>query len=167
MKKIILKNALLGGIIVCIIMISMTIYMKSYPNNQPNAIVGFVSMLLAFTFVIIGIKQYREANDNRITFGKAFLIGFSISLIMSILYVIVWLIIYYNFFPNFMDHYSEMVIKNTKPDEIAAKTSEMNQMKEWYKNPIMVILLTLMEIFPLGLVISFFAALVLKRTTKN
>jgi hypothetical protein len=66
-----------------------------------------------------------------------------------------------------MDYYSEMVLKNTKPDEIAAKTSEMNQMKEWYKNPIMIILLTLMEIFPLGIVISLFAALVLKRSAKN
>jgi hypothetical protein len=26
-----------------------------------------------------------------------------------------------------------MVLKNTDPDEIAVKTSEMNQMKEWYK----------------------------------
>jgi hypothetical protein len=54
MKNIILKNALFGGIIVCMVMISMTFYMKANPNNQPNAIVGFASMLLAFA-VIIGM----------------------------------------------------------------------------------------------------------------
>lgn len=163
MKNIILKNGLLGGIIVCTVMISMTFYMKANPNNEPSAIIGFASMFLAFIFVILGIKQHREANNNSITFGKAFLIGFLISLFMSIIYVIVWLIIYYNFFPNFMEQYSEMVLKNTNPDEIAAKTLEMNQMKEWYKNPVMIILLTLMEIFPLGIVVSLIAALVLKR----
>jgi hypothetical protein len=58
-------------------------------------------------------------------------------------------------------------LKSTKPDEIATKTIEMNQMKEWYKNPVMIILLTLMEIFPLGIVVSLIAALVLKRKAKN
>lgn len=163
MKKIILKNGILGAIIVCIVMMSMTLYMKANPNNEPNAIVGFGSMLLAFIFVILGIKQYRASNNNQITFGKAFLIGVLISLVISVIYVIVWLIIYYNFFPDFIDRYSEIVLKSTKPEDIAAKTAEMNQMKEWYKNPVMIILLTLMEIFPLGIVVSLIAAFVLKR----
>ncbi|MNR47293.1 hypothetical protein D3C85_1663770 [compost metagenome] len=62
-----------------------------------------------------------------------------------------------------MDKYSEMVLKNAKPAELSAKITEMNQMKEWYKNPLLVILLTFMEILPIGIVVSLITALILKR----
>jgi F0F1-type ATP synthase assembly protein I len=163
MKNSILKNGIFGGIIVSIVMISMILYMKTYPDREPSAIVGFGSMLLAFIFVILGIKHQRETNNGVITFGKAFLTGLSISLVISTIYVLVWLIIYYNFFPDFMEQYSKMVLKNTSPEKLAAKTAEMNQMKEWYKNPIMIILLTLMEVLPIGIVVSLIGALVLKK----
>lgn len=163
MKNIILKNGIFGGIIVSIVMISMTFYMKTFPDREPSSIIGFGSMLLAFIFVIIGIKQERETNNGVIYFGKAFLTGLSISLVISTIYVIAWLIIYYNFFPNFMEQYSEMILNKTNTEELAAKTAEMNQMREWYKNPVMIILLTLMEVLPLGILVSLIGALILKK----
>jgi hypothetical protein len=159
----IFKKGILGGILVSIVMISMTYYMKTNPGQEPSAIIGFISMFLAFSFVLLGIKQERESNNGAITFGRAFLTGFAISFVISTIYVLVWLVIYYNFFPDFMEKYSEMVLKNTNPEELAAKTAEMNQMKEWYKNPLMIILLTYMEIFPIGIVVSLIGALILKK----
>lgn len=159
----ILKNGILGGIIAAIVMASMVFYMKANPGEQPSAIIGFISMLLAFTFLILGIKQQRESNRGKITFGSAFLTGLGIAFVISTMYVLAWLVIYYNFFPDFMEKYGEMVLKNTKPEELAIKTTEINQMKEWYKNPLMVILLTYMEILPIGIVISIIGALVLKK----
>lgn len=163
MKNIIIKNGIFGGIIVSIVMIAKTLYMKTYPDREPSAIIGFGSMLIAFIFVIRGIKQERGTNRGVITFGAAFLAGFCISLVISTIYVIFWLIIYYNFFPDFMGPDSKIVLKSTKPEELAAKTTEMNQMKEWYKNPMMIILLTLMEILPIGIVVSLIGALVLQK----
>jgi hypothetical protein len=163
MKKNIFKNGIIGGIIVSIVMIAMTYFMKTHPNEQPNPIVGFISMLLAFITVIVGIKRERLDNNGSVTFGKAFLTGLGISLVIATIYVLVWLIIFYNFFPNFMEQYSEMVLKNTKPEALASKTAEMNQMKEWYKNPIMVILLTYAEILPIGIIVSLISALILKK----
>jgi hypothetical protein len=163
MQNNIFKNGILGGIIVSIVMISMIYYMKTNPGQEPNAIVGFISMFSAFIFVILGMKKERELNNGSITFKRAFLTGLGITFIISTIYVLVWLVIYYNFFPDFMEKYSEMVLKNTNPQELSAKTTEMNQMKEWYKNPLMIILLTYMEIFPIGIVVSFIGALILKK----
>jgi hypothetical protein len=163
MKNNIFKNGILGGIIAAIVMASMAFYIKTNPGQEPNPIIGFIGILMAFTFLIVGIKQQREINNGTITFGKAFLTGLGISFIISTIYVLVWLVIYYNFFPDFMEKYSEMVLKNTNPEELSAKTSEMNQMKEWYKSPLNVILLTYIEILPLGIVISFIGALILKK----
>lgn len=159
----IFKNGIFGGIIAAAVMSSMVFYMKANPGVEPNAIIGFIGMLFAFIFLILGIKQEREINNGTITFGKALLIGLGISFVISTMYVLAWLVIFYNFFPDFIERYSEMVLKNTSPEEIAAKTTEMNQMKEWYKSPLMVILLTFMEIFPLGIVVSLIAGLILKK----
>lgn len=163
MTKNIIKNGILGGLIAAGVMTAMVFYMKTNPGMEPNAVIGFISMLVAFVFLVLGIKQNREINDGKISFGKAFLIGLGISFIISTIYVLAWLIIFYNFFPDFIEKYSEMVLKNTSPEELTAKTTEMNQMKEWYKNPLMVILLTFMEIFPLGVLISLIAGFFMKK----
>lgn len=165
MKNIVIKNGILGGLIVSIVMISMAYYMTANPDNEPNAVIGFISMFLAFIFIFLGIKEQRAANNGFISFGKAFSTGLLISLIISVIYVIVWLIVYYNFFPDFMEKYSQIVLKNTKPEDLTAKTAEMNQMKEYYKSPIMITLLTFMEIFPFGLLLSLIFALILRKKT--
>ncbi len=163
MNAIILKNGLIGGTIVSLIMVGMTFYMKANPENEPNSIIGFTSMILAFSFLVFGITQQRKINNGIISFGKAFMTGFKISLIISVIYVFIWLIIYYNYFPNFMEQYSDIVLKRTSSEDLASKTLEMNQMKEWYKNPLLVILLTFGEILPLGIIISLVSALILKK----
>lgn len=163
MNKIILKNGLFGGIIVSSLLVFVTLYMKANPEKEVNMIIGFAVMILAFFFVAWGIKQQREANNQLISFGKAFMSGFWITFIISTIYVLVWLIILYNFFPNFAEHYTDMAIAKASPDEVAKVTEEMNSFKEMYKNPIMVILFTYMEILPLGIVFSLVSALIFKK----
>ena len=167
MNKIVLKNGLFGSSIVTALLLSVTFYMKANPEKEVSMFFGFAGMLLAFFFVVLGIKQQKEANNGFISLGKAFLTGFWITLIISTIYVIVWLIVFYNFFPNFAEHYTDMAIAKASPDEVAQVTEEMNSFKEMYKNPIMVILLTYMEILPLGIVFSLISALILKKKQIN
>lgn len=163
MNKIIIKNALFGSIIVSALLVFVTLYMKANPEKEVSMLIGFAVMILAFFFVAFGIKQQREANNGVISFGKAFMTGFWITLIISTIYVLVWLVILYNFFPNFMEHYANMAIEKASPEEVVKVTEEMNTYKEMYKSPIMVILLTYMEILPLGIIFSLVSALILKK----
>lgn len=163
MNNIIIKNGLFGSIIVSALLVFVTMYMKANPEKEVSMMIGFAVMILAFFFVAWGIKQQRDANNGLITFGKAFMIGLWITLIISTIYVLVWLIILYNFFPNFAEHYTDMAIQKASPEEVAKVTEEMNSFKEMYKNPIMVILFTYMEILPLGIVFSLVSALILKK----
>jgi pheromone shutdown protein TraB len=167
MNKIVLKNGLFGSSIVTALLLSVTFYMKANPEKEVSMFFGFAGMLLAFIFVVLGIKQQRDTNNGFISLGKAFLTGFWITLIISTIYVVVWLIVFYNFFPNFAEHYTDMAIAKASPDEVAQVTEEMNSFKEMYKNPIMVILLTYMEILPLGIVFSLISALILKKKQIN
>ena len=88
------------------------------------------------------------------------------------MYVLVWLIDYYLFIPDFMDKYTAHMISQAQHSgasaaEIAAKTKEAVGMKEMYKSPVMVVLFTYMEIFPVGLVVSLITALILKRNANK
>lgn len=167
MNKIVLKNGLFGSSIVTALLLSVTFYMKANPEKEVSMFFGFAGMLLAFIFVVLGVKQQRDTNNGFISLGKAFLTGFWITLIISTIYVVVWLIVFYNFFPNFAEHYTDMAIAKASPDEVDKVTEEMNSFKEMYKNPIMVILLTYMEILPLGIVFSLISALILKKKQIN
>lgn len=169
MKKIVLVYGLISGLIIGIwTMISMA-YFHNSNSYQGSMLVGYTAMFLALSFVYVGVRKFRdEENEGNITFSKALQIALSISFLASTIYVIAWLIDYYVFLPDFMDqfavHYLEE-IKNSGATaaEISAKTTEINSMKELYKNPVMVVLFTYLEILPVGVVVSIVSALVLRK----
>src|SRR5690606_33371783 len=103
-----------------------------------------------------------------ISFGKAFKIGALIMLIASSFYVITWLIDYYVFMPDFAETYAAHTLESLKSSgasqaEIDAQSKEMASFVKMYKNPLFVILMTYMEILPVGLLITLISALILKR----
>ncbi len=170
MKKTILTNGIIGGIIVSIMMMISTIVFKCNPNMSSSMAIGYAGMLIAFSFVFIGIRNYRnKQNDGFVSFGDAFKIGLLISLIASTFYVVSWLVEYYCFFPDFMEKYSAAAIQKIENDphitstEVAAQVDQIKTMQEMYKSPIWVILFTYAEIFPLGILISLISALILKK----
>lgn len=163
MNKIILKYGIFGGMAASLVMSCIALYMKSNPQETVNMFIGMFTMILAYTFIVLGIIKLRNENNGILTFGKAFLCGVGIVFIAATIYVLTWLIIYYNFFPNFMDHYSDLALKETPPEELVAKKAELEAYKDMYKTPIGVILLTYMEMFPIGVIFSLICALILKK----
>lgn len=169
MKKTILIYGFIAGLIVTLMMLYGTYSCYSDPNFKASEIFGFAGMLVAFIFIFLGIKNFRDhQNDGVISFGKAFKIGALIALVASTCYVAVWLIEYYVFFPDFMDKFITTSIKNAQESgksavELTAITKQMNQYREWYKNPILVLLMTYMEILPIGLVVALLSSMILKK----
>jgi ethanolamine transporter EutH len=168
-NSISIKFGLIAGAIVTLFMITSTSLAYNKPNIKIGEILGYSGMLVAFIFVFIGVKSYRDKYCNGfITFGEAFKIGLTITVIASCFYVLTWLIEYYVFMPDFMDKFIKISIENAKAKglsaaEIAAHTKDMESYRSWYKNPILVVLLSFMEILPIGLVATFISALIYKR----
>ncbi|WP_410221397.1 DUF4199 domain-containing protein [Pedobacter sp.] len=176
MQKNILIYGLISGIIVSVIMlISMNYYSHCEGNVDWNTsmIIGYASMLIAFSMVFVGIRNYRDKyNGGIISFGKAFKIGFLIVLIASTVYVISWLICYFFFMPDFLDKYGAHEIENMKSNgataaAIESKLKEMAEFAAMYKNPFFNALMTYAEILPVGLIVTFISSLILKRKTKK
>ena len=171
MKKLVLVYGIISGLIVAGMMAFSTGYYCAKGDFEGGMIYGYSAMIISFSMIFVGVRSFRDKhNAGVINFGKAFKIGFLISLIASTIYVIGWLINYYFFIPDFMDKYAAAMITKAKAsgvsaDELAKKTADMTQMKEWYKNPLFVILMTYVEILPVGVVVALISALILKRKT--
>ena len=173
MKKNIIVGGLISGLILAAFMVVVTAICYKNEDFESSMVLGYASMILAFSMIFVGIKNYRDRfNNGFITFGKAFKIGLYITLIASTIYVLVWLIDYYLFIPDFLDKYSAHVLREAKtagasPVEMQEKVDEMGGYKEMYKNPLLVILLTYTEVLPVGLVVSIISALILKRKSNQ
>ncbi len=171
MKKNILIYGLISGLIISALMaVNVSMCIKS-GNFDSSIFIGYASMLIAFSMIFVGIKNYRDKyNGGVISFGKAFKVGFFITLIASTIYVIVWLIEERLFYPDFIDKYTAHEITKLQTSgisaaELASQTKDLEQNKEMYKNPILKILFTYLEILPVGLVVTLISSLILKRKT--
>lgn len=169
MKKTVLNYGAIAAVITTTMMlISKTLHNRG-GDSTGSEIIGFTGMFLAFIFIFLGIKNYRDKQNNgHISFGMAFKIGFLICFIASSTYVLTWMICSHYFFPDFMEKYVAQAMEAAQKSgfnsaELAEKQLEMNQYIEWYKNPLLKILLTYTEILPLGLLVTLVSALILEK----
>jgi hypothetical protein len=168
MKKNIFVFGLILGAILCTNAIIMMNRLVSNPDLETNDVLGYAAMVVVFSLVYFGVRNYRNKQpDGIISFGKAFKVGALIVLVASTLYVVVGLSYYYFFVPEFLDEYVQYVLRHTSEANLAAKTREMAEFKEMYKNPVFAILITYSEVLPIGLVVALVSALILKKKTKK
>lgn len=172
MKKNIIVFGLISGLILTALMISSTVMCYRNEDFEGNMVIGYAAMVLAFSLIFVGIKNYRDKfSGGVISFWNAFKIGLYIALIASTMYVVVWLIEYYVFIPDFMDKYVVHVLKMAKEGgataaELEKEAVRMADFKEMYKNPLLVVLISYVEVFPIGVAISLICAWILRRKPK-
>ncbi|MEP6793730.1 MAG: DUF4199 domain-containing protein [Saprospiraceae bacterium] len=140
-------------------------------NCSGGELLGYTTMIIALSMVFFGVRQIRERHlGGNITFGQAFKVGFLIALVASAMYVIGWMI-YYNasdlaqtFPAQYIKHMKEQwAASGMTQEQITAKSIGLEKNFELYKNPLIMAGMTLMEILPVGLIISLLSALILKR----
>jgi hypothetical protein len=172
MKKNIIIYGLISGVIVSILMLSTVNYLSHCEGNvdyDTSMLIGYASMLIAFSLVYVGIHNYRNKyNGGVISFGKAFKIGIMIVLIASTIYVAAWLIDYFYFIPDFMEKYSANMLDKLRASgasqaEIDEQTKDMANFAAMYRNPFFNAMMTYAEILPAGLVVTLISSLILKR----
>lgn len=168
------KQVLTFGLICGAILGGMTAVMVPLCMNDTSTfdhaeIFGYTIQVLAFLLVFFAVRSYREnVGGGTITFGKAFQVGILVTLVACAVYVISWEIVYYNFVPDFGDKYAAHMLEKMKSqgksaEAIAAATKEMAKFKEMYKNPLVNVGMTFIEVFPVGLVVTLVSAGILRK----
>lgn len=170
MKRIIIIYGLIAGVVTGgTLLVSMLFYQNGNFSFSSGAVIGYTSMVIALSLIYFGVRQFRDKHhDGRISFGKALLMGLLISLVASIVYSLAWEICYSTVAKDFMSTYTEQMLSDLKQSgiseaDLAIKTKEMAEMSEDYKNPLVRFPMTMMELLPVGILISLICAFILKR----
>lgn len=170
MQRIVLRFGLISGIVLCAVTaVLMPLSMRGVIDFGAGQVIGYSAMVLSFLLVFFGIRSYRdEVAGGSVTFGRAFGVGLLITVVACAFYVVAWEIVYHGFIPDFLDHYSAHVIGQLRAEgataaAIAAKEAEMARFAELYANPLFNVLITFMEPFPVGLIVTLVSAAILRK----
>ena len=172
MKKIVLTFGLISGAIISALMLATVPFIHQIGMTR-GMVIGYTTMVLAFLLVFFGIRSYREnVGDGRISFGRALGVGFLIMLITCACYVITWEIIYFNFMPDFAEKYAAFVIEDARAHgasaaELAKQTEDLKHFRELYSNIFFNVGMTFLEPLPVGIIMTFISALILRRRGKD
>ena len=169
MTPVILRYGIIAGLIVSL---PWLVYMLTLPADghmNHSMLLGYTLMILAFSMVFVGIRQYRDrALGGVIKFGKALLLGLGISAVASLIYVIGWEICMAFSKYNFIEAYSKFILDDARAH--GAGAAEMEQAAKqaadfasMYRNPLYRMAFTFIEIFPVGILVSLISAGLLRK----
>lgn len=170
MRKIILVYGLIAGAIVgAMLLITMPLYESGTLHFESGEWLGYTTMVIALSLVFFGIKSYRDNHSGgTITFWNGLKVGLFITLVASLVYAVSWEVTYNTMKSDFVKLMSEKSIEKMKAKgateaSIAEVRKQMEDFGAMYKNPIFRFSLTLLEIAPVGIVISLLSAGLLRR----
>ena len=168
MKKVVLKFGLISGVLSSTMML-ITLPFEDKIGFDHSLIVGYTTIVASFLLVYFGIRSYRNhVGGGKISFGRAFAVGISITLITCVFYVVTWEVMYHFFMPDYLVKFSAHVIEKMRAAgaseaAIQAKTLELQKSTAAYNNPLVNVAMTFIEPFPVGLLITLISAAVLRR----
>lgn len=170
MRKVIFINGLISGLIVSgMLLINYPLLRNKTLDLDSGMIVGYTSMVIALTLIFFGIKTYRDQYLNgSISFGAAFKVGILITLVASILYASTWQVFSTFVADDFTEFYAETHLNDLKengatPEEISIAKTELEKWNELYEIPVVRFAMSLMEILPVGIVMTLIAAGILRK----
>ena len=129
---------------------------------------GYLVMLVALTFIFVGVKRYRDVERGGIIrFGPAFAMGLGIAAVAGLAYVAVWEAYLAATDYAFMDEYIAGALRARQAEgmtgaALAREAAELETLRSQYGNPLFRIPMTFLEIFPVGLLVALVSALLLR-----
>ena len=173
MKKVVLVFGLISGLIVAaMVWINTSLMVSGKVSYDRAELIGYASMLIALSMVFFGIKSYRDNYaGGYIKFWKGVQVGLLISLISGVLYFAgaeAYNLAHPGFVDNFIKHASEQTVTNLQAkgaaqEQIDRSLAEIDQMKGLMLNPAIFFLICLVEILPVGVVVTLISAALLRK----
>ncbi len=173
MRKIVIVYGLIAGAIIVCLMLTLVSFVDSGRVSFDNGeYFGYGSMIVALSMVFFGIRSYRDnQNSGSIGYWKGVQVGLLITLVASLMYAGGWEAYLQanpglrdGFIQKYTDHQVGKLKEQGAPqEEIDGLTNQMKTMGELYKNPAVRFGMTLMEILPVGILVTLISAGLLRR----
>jgi hypothetical protein len=168
MKKSVLTFGVISGLISAVTMLATVPFMHKIRGDK-GLIIGYTTIVLAGLLVFFGIRSYRDnVSGGKLTFARGLAVGILISLLSNCFYVATWEITYFKFMPDFAEKYAAQMVEHAKStgasqQKIDETTRQAEQFARNYHNPLYNISMTLLEPFPVFVVITLVSAAILRK----
>jgi hypothetical protein len=170
MWAIALKYGAIAGAIVISVLTAGIVLSREHANGHflSSVWLGYLVMLVALSMIFLAVRDYRNRKlGGVIRFLPAFGMGLLVAAIASVVYVAGWELYLAATNYTFMDNYVANVIEARRAGglagpELDAYIAEMEEMRVTYRNPLMRLPMTFLEIFPVGFLIALLSAAVLR-----
>lgn len=164
MIALLIRYGLASGLIIGSILFGTTVaFHDAIPNPAVGMAIGYAGMLLAFSMIVLAIRQHRDANlGGVIGFWPALVLGLGITITATVFYVLAWEAALSVTGMDFGAEYAGMMVaeaaKSGDAATLAAAKAEAAQFARDYARPLWRMGVTATEILPVGLVVSLGAA---------
>lgn len=165
-KSTLFQNGLIAGLLASLAMMGIP-FMKHDSSSQAwGMALGHTSMLLSFVWIWYSIG--RQKPQGAFTWKQGFLQALVLVVMASTLYVLVWQCINYWVIPDYIDVYFQQAMTELQQQHLPeaqyqAKVAEYNSMIAFYKTPWGNVLMTYMEILPIGVLAAVVIAFIHRR----
>ncbi len=172
MNRTVLKYGGYASLVLVIAFVGSYLLMGNEAENYTiSEIIGYLSILVATLFAFLGIKEYRDKEQQgTLSFWKGLQIGTLIVILPALIFGLYNLIYVEYLDPDFMENYYQHQITQIKadfPEDVAtAKIEEMESQKEAFQSPMVQFFAMFMTVFIIGFIVSFISALILKNSPK-
>lgn len=166
--KTTIKRYGLRAALVMVIFSAISFILISGDNSKYDLgeIIGYLSMFLAMIFVYLGIRNYRDhQNNGELSFGQALKLGLLIALFPAIAFGIMDQIYVQVINPNFYEEYYQTQLDNiddSNAEEYQKQLAKLQSQQEMFSIPIVSYLLMFVTVFLIGIVVTIISGLILK-----
>jgi hypothetical protein len=158
-----------GGIAgAMIISIACVVLALDLPGHFETPWFGYLVMLVALSLIFVGVKRFRDVEcGGVITFRRGFGLGLAMAAVAAFIYILGWEVFLGVTGRDFMAEYTASTLdamraQGAPPAAIEAKNAEMREFAVSYRNPLVRIPITFIEIFPVGLLVALVSAALLR-----
>lgn len=172
MLRAIVIYGLLGALVVGAFMVAGSLTWAEGGQAPPEngVVVGYLTQLVALTAVFLGIKHHRDvALGGVIRFFPALGIGLGISAVASLGWVIGWEIVLAMSGLDFGAMMKEQMLAQAKAsgasaEALAKVAADAQAFADMYKNPLIRMPISFIEMFPAGVLVSLASAGLLRNS---
>jgi hypothetical protein len=164
MIAILIRYGLASGLIIGSILFGTTVaFHEAIPSQAVGMAIGYAGMLLAFSMIVLAIRQHRDGNlGGVIGFWPALGLGLGISLVATLFYVLAWEAALAVTGMDFGGEYAAALLAEAQKSGDAAAIAKAQaagaQFAADYARPLWRMGVTATEILPVGVLVSLVAA---------
>ncbi len=164
-KSFIVNNGLILG--VATILLSVTTYAVGM-HLEPHWSVEVVSYIIFIGLIIFGIKKFKEANGNFLSFGQAVKIGVGIGVLAGLIASVYQYIFMTYIEPEYMTQLTEIANQKLLEQGISEEDIDAaNAMTDSFKSPSMVVAMGIIVSAIGGFIVSAIAGAIMKKSAEE